>query len=243
MPNKPHVSDHEARIAYLERSLRRHRHFAMGGLLVGLVLSAGAWAAGRGEVMRVRGLVVEDSLGRARILLGAPLTLLGRRGAEAGVGVAVLSPEGKLRAVLGAPTPSPQIDGKVMARAGGDAGGGAGGLTIYDTAGNERGGMSAFPDGRANSCLDYARGVKEAACLVVYPNDEYGGLLVNGTPGQSYERASLIIGRSGLAQLKVSAIDGEERAILRTIGSGQAQLLVYDSATKKLVDVMPAPRH
>ena len=243
MPNTPHISDHEARIAHIERSLRRQRHVATAMLLVGFMLGAGAWAGGRGDLMRVRGLVVEDSLGRARIMLGAPLMLAGRRGAEAGVGVAVLSPEGKLRAVLGAPTPSPQIDGKVMARAGGDAGGGAGGLTIYDTAGNERGGMSTFPDGRANSCLDYARGVKEAACLVVYPNDEYGGLLVNGTPGQSYERASLIIGRSGLAQLKLSAIDGEERAILRTIGSGQAQLLVYDSATKKLVDVMPAPRH
>ena len=147
-----------------------------------------------------------------------------------------------MRAVLGAPAPAPQVDGKVVARDGGSAGGGAGGLTVFDTAGNERGGIGAYPDGRANICLDYARGVKEAACLVVYPKDEYAGLTINGTPGQGYERAGLIIGRSGVAQLKVSAIDGEERAILRANGTGPAQLLVHDSATKKFVDVMPPSR-
>jgi hypothetical protein len=242
MPTKPPTLNHEARIAHLERSLLVQRRFSMIAVVMALVLAAGAWTAEHGKVLRVRGLIVEDSLGRARVVLGAPLMLEGRRDTEAGVGVAVLSPEGKLRAVLGAPAPAPQVDGKVLRRAGGDVSGGVGGLTIFDTNGNERGGIGAYPDGRANVCLDYARGVKEAACLVVYPKDEYAGLTVNGTPGQGYERASLIIGGSGVAQLKVSAIDGQERAILRADGSGPAQLLVYDSSTKKYLDVMPAPR-
>jgi hypothetical protein len=145
------VSNHEARIAVLERSLRRQSRFSIALLIAALVFAGGAWTTGRGKTLRVRELVVEDSLGRPRIVLGAPLTLAGRRGDEGGVGVAVLSPEGKLRAVLGAPAPAPQVDGKVVARDGGNAGGGAAGLTIFDTSGNERGGMGAYPDGRANA--------------------------------------------------------------------------------------------
>ena len=69
-----------ARLAHLERSLRRQR-LALG-LFAVLVLGAALTPATRAQpavtdVIRTRNLVVEDALGRPRIVMGAPLPAIG----------------------------------------------------------------------------------------------------------------------------------------------------------------------
>ena len=150
----------------------------------------------------------------------------------------MLSESGEPRVAVGSPTPWPKVAGRLVERA---EGMGSSGLTFFDEEGNERGGLGAFPDGRANFCLDYGRGVKEAVCMFVYPDDEFAGLVVNGHPDHGYERANMVVSSDGLAQVKISALDGEERAILRTDGRSPAELLVHDPETGEYVDVMPSP--
>lgn len=221
----------------LAREFRAYRRRSTMAQVALLAVAVMGFARPPQDMLRVRGLVVEDSLGRPRIVLGAPLALAGRTANESGVGVAVLSAAGELQAAMGAPTPAPRIGGKVATRVG--DGGGAG-FVIADASGNERGGMAAFPDGRANMCLDYAKGVKEAACLVVFPDDQYSGLVVNGTPSQKgYDRLAALISADGSALMKISAPSGEERAILTAQGDGPARLIVFDTAKKSYVDVMP----
>lgn len=238
----PADSDLEQRIVRLERGLRRSRRITAVTLITAGACTVAAWTGRAADsaqpILHARGLIIEDSLGHARVLIGAPIPLPGRAGKDAGAGVAVLAPSGKLRVAVGAPSPSPQVNGKVLERAGGDAGGGAGGIIVFDTSGDERGGMGVLPNGAANVCLDYAKAPKEAVCLVVAPENAYAGLAVNGTPGQGYERASMVVSAHGEAQVKVAAVNGDERAILRAAGTGPAALLVSDSAHRKPVDLL-----
>jgi hypothetical protein len=221
----------------LEREFRTYRRRTGVIHLTLLALAVTAFARTPADVLRVRGLIVEDSTGAPRVVIGAPLTLAGYKSAQAGAGVAVLSSTGALQAAMGAPTPAPRIDGKVVKRIGDGAG-----FVIADGAGNERGGMAVFPDGRANVCLDYAKGVKEAACLVVNGGDAYSGLVVNGTPSQkAYDRLTALVNNDGTALVKIAAPDGQERAILYAKGTERAQLFVLDSARTGFKDVMPKP--
>ena len=224
----------------LAARLAWHRNLNVAAIgLTALLL--GAWIGNQGtappDVLRVKGLIVEDSLDRARIVIGAPMPLDDTEANAGGEGIAILSPEGRFRVAIGAPTPSPVIAGEVAERGPGDSAG----MIIYDGDGDERGGMGTFADGRANVCLDYADGRREAVCMFVYPNDQFAGVVVNGPPDHGYERANLIVGADGLAQVKISSVSGHERAILRTQGSAPAQLLVYDSIADDFVDVMPRP--
>ena len=66
----------EQQIATLERQLTSTRRVLHAALFVGGVLVVGAWAMPKHqstEVLRVRGLIVEDELGRERIFIGAPV--------------------------------------------------------------------------------------------------------------------------------------------------------------------------
>ena len=70
-----HAPDLAQRIAELERRLRRAQLWATAALLGGVLLALTAWtrAARVPSVLRARELVIEDSLGNARVVLGAPV--------------------------------------------------------------------------------------------------------------------------------------------------------------------------
>ncbi len=181
------------------RELRFHRVALVGFAALALV----AWTRPAPEILRVRGLVVEDSTGTARVIIGAPL-------------------------------PGAIINGKPSQRIGNAAG-----ITIHDPKGNERGGFATFDDGNSNLCLDYARGVKEAACLVVSGGDDYAGLVVNATPNHTgYDRLTALVDKKGKALVKIAAPSGRESAILRSMGDSAAQLLLYDPETKTFRDAL-----
>src|SRR5262245_23536477 len=151
------------RLDHLERRLRRTRA-ALGGLLV-LALGAGAarqaGEAKAAQVLRVRGLVVEDAQGRPRLLLGAPVPKVdARRRKDDMTGMRLLAEDGADRVAIGAPTPAPQIGGKVGERIAD-----ATGIEVMDLQGNERGGFGFLDDGRVVLGLDYPG--REAVSLFV----------------------------------------------------------------------------
>ena len=128
------------------------------------------------DVLRVKGLIVEDSLDRARIVIGAPMPLDGTEANAGGEGIAILSPEGRFRVAIGAPTPAPVIAGEVAERGPGDSAG----LIIYDGDGDERGGMGTFADGPVE--------LEEGARFTITTRDVAGtaeicGTTYDGLPG------------------------------------------------------------
>jgi hypothetical protein len=224
-----------ARIQHLERRL----HFFEGGFSLALVcllavtfLGMRARTEQRADIMRVRGLIVEDAQGRARILLGAPVPQLpDRKRQDAASGMIVLGENGADRVSVGAPTPSPQIQGKVAKRIADGAG-----MQIHDQEGNERGGFSFLDNGRVVLGLDYP--TREAVSMFVMP-EGYAGLIISGQEGRSWERAGLVVNNTtNSVVLKLADGNNEERAMLMVRGDSAARLLMLDPATKQQWDVL-----
>lgn len=110
-------------------------------------------ASGSDQVLHVRGLVVDDAQGRARVVLGAPFpTVTNRlRQNEPTESMIFLDEKGHDRLTLGE-QPTPQIDGKVPPNY--HRIGAGFGVLIHDGDGNERGGMGWNASGRATFALD-----------------------------------------------------------------------------------------
>lgn len=149
--------DIEARLLQLERKNRRLTFLCIGLFVMSMLLSgaiAVAGPKGQPDIVHVRGLVVDDAQGRARIVMGAPFPDVPNRiRHDAGsVAMLFLDEQGHDRLTVGQSF-TPQIQGKVPAnfqRIGDSVG-----LFIHNTAGDERGGISWLSNGRGAISFDY----------------------------------------------------------------------------------------
>jgi hypothetical protein len=230
----------EERVEYLERRLRVFRLAGALGLL-GFVLAGyvalrprSASADGSAQVLRVRGLVIEDAQGRPRILLGAPIPkVAGRKRQDDDTGIVLVGENGADRVAIGAPTPAPQGGGKVQQRISPGAG-----LVVDDLDGNERAGIGVLDSGRGGICLDYPEPIgRDAICLGVLP-EGLAGLIINAPSGDNGERAMMAVLKDGTSLMKLADTGGNERTMLLVQGESPAQFLVLDPKTKSKMDVL-----
>ncbi|MDR6935319.1 hypothetical protein [Luteibacter sp. 3190] len=148
--------DIEKRLEILER---RSRLLAVAAGVLCIVLAAvvvSAFTALRNPtgILRAKGLVIEDTQGRPRILLGAPFPeVVERERTDArSTAMLFLDDHGHDRLTVGEGLPA-KLQGKVAAvdqRIGASFG-----VIIHDLEGNERGGLSFLSNGRATMALDY----------------------------------------------------------------------------------------
>jgi hypothetical protein len=227
------------RVEALERRLTLWKFTAALGLLtivlaVFVTVNVRSSRANEDErVLRVRGLVIEDSQGRPRILLGAPVPkVVGRKRQDENTGIILVGENGADRVAIGMPTPAPQGGGKVHQRISPGAG-----LVVDDLDGNERGGIGVLDNGRGAFCLDYPDPIgRDAICLGVLP-EGLAGLIINAPSGEESERAMVGVLKDGTSFLKLADITGNERTMLQVQGDSPAQLLVLDPKSKTKVDV------
>jgi hypothetical protein len=201
----------ERRVGLLERQVRILRAYAaLMSVLVAILALSGFNFGQAADVLRVRGLIIEDSLGRERILLGAPVPqaqnrvrtdmarvgrIWGPRFPEAYVqqwypqyrhdmnGMLVLDSNGFDRVAIGHDVPDPNI-GRRIAR--------GTGILINDTLGFERSGYSLLTvDGKDRVVigLDYQGG--EALTLVVDDAGRVGLLARDGNRSVYLGRAAI----------------------------------------------------
>ena len=110
--------------------------------VVAAALAKPAWAQPRKNmnILRARGVVIEDSNGVARVVLGAPTsrhgTVAGERVRIPVYGMLVNDEKGRPRIAISSPEPDPISQGKVVQRRMR-----AHGITFHDQEGNERGGL------------------------------------------------------------------------------------------------------
>jgi hypothetical protein len=215
------------RLSALERRVQ-----LLGGLSgVFVLLGITAAVLPHGDVLRTRGLVIVDSTGRERIVIGAPIRDASTDPKLAQtVGMVVLDSAGRLHVSVGANNPLVFADGRTGTRIGTDAG-----MTIYDPRnGGERGGIGVFQDGRANVCLDWARRGKEAACMSVAPGDQYSAVLLNGTPDQpQFDRVGLFAGADGIGIVKAFGGGSNNGGIRLEAGKGSPVIALYDTTGRR----------
>ena len=195
----------EIRLKRLERTTRYLTGLSAGLAVLLAVIAAGAFAtrvkaAEDAKVLRLRGLILEDDQGRARILPGAPFpkTSDRLRQDDSSAAMVFLDRQGHDRFLVGE-TIAAQIDGKVpeqFHRMGQSA---AYGATIFDPAGNERGGMGFLSNGstvnRAVMALD--RPGEDAIGMMVDDKSGYAGLGISYPPEVGKWTTGLILGTQG----------------------------------------------
>ena len=241
MENQQTPSSIHERYGHLERRLRR---LQVGGVIgLGLLLFL-FWTVLRaqptsaddsGQVLRVRGLIIEDAEGRPRILLGAPIPkVAGRKRKDDATGLVLIGENGADRVAIGAPTPSPQVKGEVVNRVSPGAG-----LVIDDPNGNERGGMTVLVNGHGVVCLDYPDPTaRDAVCLAVLPEAGFAGVVVNAPTGVKTDRVGMGVLKNGTSILKLADTNGKERTMLIVRDESPAQFLVLDPKAKTELDVL-----
>ncbi len=208
--------------------------FSVTSILAGMgfLLQTRNPASGSGEILHVRGIVIEDAQGRARIILGAPTpSTPGRARSEPVNGILVLGPNGADRMVIAYPGLEPQVLGKVGKRSIAMP---SAGLVINDSAGNERAGFGVSDDGnRVSLGLDYSD--RDAMGLLVSPG--FTGLAEFARTGDRNDQITLGISKDGTAALKLGEPNGDEHFIMEARKGEGPKLQMLNRETHKLQDV------
>lgn len=225
----------EARTQRLEREVRFFRKAAAcAGLLLAAFIAFAAQKASdpkAGEVLRARGLIIEDENGAPRILLGAPVPRVKERTrTDPATGIVLLAANGADRMQLGA-VGGPQMGGKLNPRVSP-----AVGLMVNDPSGDERAGFGVFENGQCGWGLDYPS-QREAIIAAVMPDSGFAGIMLAADKEASAERALLMTSAAGETLLKFSDAKGRERATL-SVGDKSPSLKILDESGQALSDLV-----
>lgn len=228
----------DAEIAMLKHRVRQLQLMCFACLLLltiavvcGFATVHSAGAGQRDQVLRVRGLVIEDEQGRPRILLGSPTpTVAGRKRSDPVDGFVLLGPNGADRFVISYPGYEPQVMGQVQKRLH-DAP--SAGFMINDADGNERAGLGTTDDGTRTALgMDYSD--RDALGLLVSPS--FSGVAMFARSGPRNDQIAMGITRDGTATAKLADSNGDE-GVIADVKGGTLKLQVRNSKTSKLEDV------
>lgn len=190
--------------------------------------------AASSPVLHAQGLVIEDSQGRARILLGAPLPKATERIRQDATTTSMvfLDEQGHDRLTLGE-EPEPQINGKVLSTVHRIAQGF--GVVIHDGKGDERGAYGWLSNGRALITLD--RPGLDAWAAIVDDKTGFAGMRVEYAPQIASDKTGIEIGTKGpQAFFKLKDTTEKDRAILSLEADGHTHFNTLDSAGKVIQD-------
>jgi len=227
------------RLQVLERRLRQMQVALLSALILSiLVITAGFSRARSGEtskqanVLRVRGLIIEDDERRPRILIGAPTpTIAGRKRPEGVDGIVLLGANGVDRIVISYPGLEPQVMGKVEKRSIAVP---SAGLVINDSGGNERAGFGVSDDGaRISLGLDYAD--RDAMGLLVSPG--FSGLAIFARNGERNDQVTIGVLKDGTSMAKLADSNGDEHIMAEARKDAPLKLMLQNPTTHKLQDV------
>ncbi len=177
-------------------------------------------------VLRAKGLIIEDSDGRARVLLGSPLPSASERIRQdaSTTSMVFLDEQGHDRLTLGE-EPEPQIAGKVSQTMHRIAPGF--GVVIHDGSGDERGTYGWLANGRALITLD--RPGLDAWAAVVDDKTGFAGMRVEYPPDVARDSNAIEIGTKGKqAFVRMQDTKEKDRAVFTLKDDGRTEFKTLD---------------
>lgn len=231
----------DERLTALEAKATRLRILCLSQLALVIVVcfvagyNGTVQAKSTNNILRVRGLVIEDAEGKSRILIGAPFPKVQERYRQDSTTTAIvfLDPQGHDRLTLGE-EPEPQVGGKVIATAHRIAPGF--GVVIHDGEGNERGAYGWLANGRALITLD--RPGLDAWAAVVDDKTGFAGIRIEYPPGVAADSNGIELGTNGgKASLRLLDTRQKERAVLQYAEGGATTFQTFDAHGKVIRDV------
>ncbi|HEX9931722.1 MAG TPA: hypothetical protein VGB08_02650 [Allosphingosinicella sp.] len=238
----------EQRLERLERQLKRSR-LGLFAAASAMILAAGGSmaradqpaaapapaavaAAAADGVLRLRGLVIEDSAGRPRIVMGAPApAVAGRNRRDALTGIVYIDENGADRLTFGR-EPDPMTERGIVPRRVQGAG-----ILIHDRQGIERGGYAVLDDESAILTLDYPR-TGEGIALSANERFAAVGVFHRSPLGQYREAVTMGAIRDGEQSfIKMTDTAQNERWRVEARGAGEPRLLVYGAGGREVRSV------
>ncbi len=224
-----------SRLDSIERRLRIYRiAFFSSLLLVAFTISNSVISSpSTGDILRVKGLVIEDSQGRPRIIMGAPAPkVAGRKRVDELVGIAYLDESGADRLTFGQ-SPDPMTPDGIKPRRVGGAG-----ILIHDKEGIERGGYAVLDDQTALLTLDWP---KTGEAIAISSNNQFSAIgLFHRSELGTYREAITLGAFQNNEQSYIMITDsaGTQRLRLETTGSEEPLFQRFD---KNGVQIMSKP--
>lgn len=231
----------EARIGRLEKETQRLLRICLLQffiiILIAVCLSAALTGRVKAEsssnVLRARGLVIEDQRGHARVILGAPVPAVHERKRQDSLtdSMIFLDEDGNDRLTLGE-GPNPKANGKILHRIATFFG-----VLIHDNHGDERGGYGWLTNGRAVLTLD--RPGLDAWAAVVDDKTGFAGMRVEYPPDVARDSTAIEIGtQANTALFRLIDIKESNRAVLRLGANGLPAFQVFDEAGRPTRDLL-----
>jgi hypothetical protein len=226
----------EQRLEIVERRSRQlaliclSQMLVLGVLAVWVTRSESVQAQSSPEVLHARGLILEDSAGRPRILIGSPFPHVKQRLRQDATTSAMvfLDEQGHDRLTVGEET-QPQIGGKIGFHriASGY------GVIIHDNRGDERGAYSWLSNGRALITLD--RPGAEAWVAVVNDRTGEAGMALSFPPDVAKETSAIrMFTRGQQASLVFSDKEGTDRARFESAADGDLTFKIFNQAGQSI---------
>lgn len=198
-------------------------------------------AAEASSVLHLKGLVIEDGQGRARILMGAPFPGVRDRVRQDTTATSILfiDEKGHDRISIGEAMPA-QINGKVPPNFHRIGEGYA--LNLYDSVGNERGGMGFLTNGtslnRAAVVLD--RPGYDAVGMSVDDRSGIASVGVQYAPDAgAYATGAILATTGSKAFLMIKDVQDVPRLMLGIEGAGPPSLKTFDKDGKSSGELVP----
>ncbi|HEX8640196.1 MAG TPA: hypothetical protein VF704_03465 [Allosphingosinicella sp.] len=225
----------QERIDKLERQAKKYRigliaSAAAAVLAAGAATTEGAIAqASPPQVLRLKGLIIEDAQGRPRIVMGAPTpAVTGRDRRDPLTGLVYLDENGADRLTFGA-YPDPMLAAGPQPRRVPGAG-----ILIHDRDGVERGGYGVLDDGTAAVTVDWP---KTGEGAVMSAGERFAGMgaFHRSEPGVYREAVTIGAIRDGEEGfVKLTDGGGNQRLRVQMRGRGEPQLTIYDREGRSL---------
>jgi hypothetical protein len=194
-----------------------------------------------GDVLRLKGLIIEDAQGRPRILLGAPFPKAQnrKRQDDGSAAMLFLNENGADRLLVGEGIGA-QIAGKVYSQKKRAVQGESYGILIMDGEGNERGGygFTALPGGGGRGVITLDRPVGDAWGAMVDDKTQFVGELINyPMPLGQYQPALEMGVQKEWPFLHFKDKNDYPRAEISEAPDGTPSFTVADAKGKKLGDI------
>ncbi|AWA30508.1 hypothetical protein HYN48_10630 [Flavobacterium magnum] len=202
----------ENQIESLQRQVRQLRIALMalaGCLAVGLLVS---FKSGNQEIIRTKGLIVEDAAGKPFIMMGSPIPQeKGRKRHDAMSGLVFVDSTGTDRLFMGKDGKL-QIGGKLE-----DRNSAGWSYIINDNTGDERGGFGfADDEDRIGLGLDYG-GKDGGEAIYLYASNDIAYLLMNSNTNDRVRQRAVLWHdtKNDLTQIKLGDKITDERLVMR----------------------------
>ncbi|WP_298152709.1 hypothetical protein [Flavobacterium sp.] len=205
----------ENQIKSLQKQIRQLRMalFSLAGILiVGLLVS---FSSGKGDIIRTKGIIVEDGDGKPFIMMGGPIPEDKQRDRKDPMsGLVILDDKGIDRLYMGKDGKL-QIGGQLE-----DRNSEGWSYVINDQVGDERGGFGfADSEDRIGLGLDYG-GKDGGEAIYLYASNDVAYLLLNSNTNDKVRQRAVLWHdtKKDLTQIKLGDKITDERLVLRVAG-------------------------